>query len=317
MLKAILAAAIVSLPALAVAQSVPIPSLIKIVVPFAPGSTTDLVAKLTAEHLAARLGTTVIVEHKPGASTMIGAGAVANGPRDGSMLLMTTNTTVSAAATLQRTPFDLHKDLMPIAMIGDGPMVVGASAKSGIKTPADLVAAARARPDSVTYGTSGAGSLPHLSSELFADAAKVQLKHIPYKGGGAAVVDLAAGTIDIMFATYSTFAPHIQAGRVTAIGVTTSQPSAAYPSLPPIGSVAPGYAGSVWIAVFAQANTPPVLAQRLNRELNEVAAKNMADTLGTNGLPPVSLSLDEIRTRMRDEYGQWKRIATEKKISIE
>ncbi len=212
---------------MAVAQAVSIPPLIRLVVPFAPGSTTDHVARATAAQLALRLGTTVIVEHKPGASTMIGAGAVANGPRDGSMLLVTTPSTVSAAATLQKAPFDMNRDLVPIAMLGDGPMMVGASAQSGIKTPADLVAAARAKPDSVTYGTSGVGSLPHLSAELFADAARIQLKHIPYKGGGAAVVDLAAGTIDIMFATYSTLAPHIQASRAVAIAVTSRQPSPA------------------------------------------------------------------------------------------
>jgi tripartite-type tricarboxylate transporter receptor subunit TctC len=302
----------------ALAQQAPVPPLIKLIVPFASGSTTDVVARETAARLGTKLGTTVVVEIRGGGSTMIGAGAVANGPHDGSMLLMTTNSTVSAAATLQNTPFDINKDLIPIAMIGDGPMMVAASAKSGIKTPADLVAMARAKPDTVTYGTSGVGSLPHLSSELFADAAKVQLKHIPYKGGGAAVVDLAAGTIDIMFATQSTFAPHIQAGRVVAIGVTTPQPYSAFPGLPAMATAAPGFAGSVWIAVFAQSGIPAALAQRLNRELNEIAAgKEMSATLNHNGLPPVALSLDEIRTRMRDEYTNWKRVATDKKIVLD
>lgn len=310
-------ALLASAPA-AVAQQVIIPPTIKIVVPFASGSTTDLVARGTAAQLAARLGSTVIVELRGGGSTMIGAGAVANGPKDGSLLLMTTNSTVSAAATLQSTSFDMNRDLIPIAMIGDGPMMVGASAKSGIKTPADLVAAARAKPDMITYGTSGVGSLPHLSSELFADAAKVQLKHIPYKGGGAAVVDLAAGTIDIMFATHSTFAPHIQAGRVVPIAVTTRQPSPAFPALPSLTSVAPAYTGSVWISVFAQSGIPAALAQRLNRELNDIAAgKEMSALLNQNGLPPVALSLDEMRTRMRDEYLGWKKIAADKKIVLE
>jgi len=302
----------------AVAQPAVIPPTIRIVVPFASGSTTDLVARGTAAQLATRLGTTVIVELRGGGSTMIGAGAVANGPRDGSLLLMTTNSTVSAAATLQSTPFDMNRDLIPIAMLGDGPMMVGASAKSGIKTPADLVAAARAKPNTITYGTSGVGSLPHLSSELFADAAKIQLQHIPYKGGGAAVVDLAAGTIDIMFATHSTLAPHIQAGRVVPIAVTTRQSVAAFPGLPTMTSVAPTYSGSVWISVFAQSGMPPALAQRLNRELNDIAAgKEMSAVLNQNGLPPVALSLDEIRTRMRDEYTGWKKIAADKKIVLE
>ena len=303
---------------LALSQTVAIPPVIKIIVPFASGSTTDLVARGTAAQLATRLGNTVVVELRGGGSTMIGAGAVANGPKDGSLLLMTTNSTVSAAATLQSTPFDMNRDLVPIALIGDGPMMVGASAKSGIKTPADLVNTARAKPDSITYGTSGVGSLPHLSTELFSDAARIQLKHIPYKGGGAAVVDLAAGTIDIMFATHSTFAPHIQAGRVVPIAVTTRQPNAAFPGLPSLTSVTPAYAGSVWISVFAQSGIPAPLAQRLNREFNEIAAaREMSTVLNQNGLPPLALSMDELRTRMREEYNGWKKIAVDKKIVLE
>ena len=300
------------------AQQVAIPPVIKIVVPFASGSTTDVVARAMATQLGARLGNTVIVEIRGGGSTMIGAGAVANGPRDGSLLLVTTNSTVSAAATLKSVPFDMNKDLIPVSMTGEGLMMVGASAKSGIKTPADLVTAAKAKPDTITYGTSGVGSLPHLSTELFADAAKVQLRHVPYKGGGAAVVDLAAGTIDIMFGTYSTFAPHIQAGRVVPIGVTSPQTSPAYPAIATMGSAAPGYEGSVWIAVFAQGGTPPALAQRLNRELNDIAAsKEVSALLNQSGLPPVALPLDELRSRMRQEYANWKTIATAKKIELE
>jgi tripartite-type tricarboxylate transporter receptor subunit TctC len=231
---------------------------------------------------------------------------------------MTTNSTVSAAATLQNTPFDLNRDLIPIALIGDGPMMVGASSKSGIKTPADLLNTARAKPDTITYGTSGVGSLPHLSTELFSDAAKIQLKHIPYKGGGAAVIDLAAGTIDIMFATHSTFAPHIQAGRVVPIAVTTRQPNPAFPGLPTMASVAPAYAGSVWISVFAQAGIPVALAQRLNRELNEIAAgREVSAILNQSGLPPLALTMEDLRVRMRDEYNGWKKIAADKKIVLE
>jgi tripartite-type tricarboxylate transporter receptor subunit TctC len=303
---------------LAHAQQAPVPPVIKMVMPFATGSTTDLIARTLASQLSSRLGNNVIVDVRGGGSTMIGSGAVANGPKDGSMLLITTNSTVTAAATLKSVPFDMNRDLIPLAVIGDGPMIVGASAKSGIKTPAELIAAARANPDGITHGTSGVGSLPHLSVELFSQAAKVQLKHIPYKGGGAAVVDLASGTIDVMFATHSTFAPHVQSGRVNLIGVTTDKPYPTYPTLPPMNSVAPGFSGSVWVAVFAPAGIPPALAQRLNREMNEIAAtKEMNDMLVTNGLPPLALGLDELRTRMQAEHANWKKIASSKNITLE
>lgn len=306
------------LASLASAQQAAVPPVIKMVMPFATGSTTDLIARALASQLSSRLGTNVIIDIRGGGSTMIGSGAVANGPKDGSMLLITTNSTVTAAATLKNVPFDMNRSLMPLAVIGDGPMIVGASARSGIRTPAELVAAARANPDGLTHGTSGVGSLPHLSVELFSQAAKVQLKHIPYKGGGAAVVDLAAGTIDIMFATHSTFAPHVQSGRVNLIGVTTEKPFPTYPNLPPMATVAPGFSGSVWVAVFAPAGIPQALAQRLNREMNDIAAtREMHDLLVTNGLPPLALGLDELRNRMQAEYANWKKISSSRNISLE
>lgn len=302
----------------AIAQSSAVPPIIRIIVPFAPGASTDIVARKAATQLSSRLGNSVIVENRSGGSTMIGAGAVANGPRDGSLLLLTTPSTVSAAATMRNVPFDMNNDLIPIAMISDGPMTVAASAQSGIRSPADLVAMARANPDSVTYGTSGIGSLPHLSSEHFADAAKIRLKHIPYKGGALAVVDLAAGTIDVMLGTYLAFAPQIKAGRVHAIAVTTPQPSAALPGLPTMASVAPGYSGSVWLAVFAQANTPSSLSERLNREFNEISlTKDISETLAADGAVPVTMRLPELRARMRENFNTWKRLAVEKKIEVE
>ncbi len=302
----------------AMAQQVVIPPLIKMVVPFGAGSTTDIIARRTATQLAARLGTTVVVENRAGGSTMIGAAAIANGPHDGSMILVTTPSTVSAAAVLKKVTFDLNKDLIPLAILSDGPMLLAASAKSGLKSPAEIVVAARANPGAVTYGTSGVGSLPHLSFEMFADVAQVQLRHIPYKGGAFAIVDLAAGIIDLQLGTYATFAPHIKSGRVVAIGVSSRQTSPAYPGLPSMASAAPGYAGSVWIAAFAQAGTPLPLAQRLNRELNEIAtSKEITSIMEADGSAPVAMSLEELRARIRDESANWKNIASTRKISLD
>jgi tripartite-type tricarboxylate transporter receptor subunit TctC len=302
----------------AIAQQVVIPPLIKMIVPFGAGSSTDIVARKTATQLAARLGTTVVVENRAGGSTMIGAAAVANAPHDGSMILVTTPSTVSAAAVLKSVAFDLNKDLIPLSILSDGPMLLAASAKSGFKSPADVVAAARANPGTVTYGTSGVGSLPHLSSEMFAAAAQVQLSHIPYKGGAFAIVDLAAGAIDLQLGTYATFAPHIKSGRIVAIGVSSRQTNPAYPGVVSMASAAPGYAGSVWIAAFAQAGTPLPLAQRLNRELNEIAtSKEITSVMELDGSAPVAMSLEDLRARIRDEYANWKNIASTRKISLD
>ncbi len=303
---------------MAAAQQVTIPALIKVVVPFGTGTSPDVLGRAVGLQLATRLGTNVVIENRSGGSTMIGAATVANGPTDGSMILITSSSTLTAAATLKSTPIDMEKDLMPIAMIGDGPMFVAASAKSGIKTPADLVALARAKPDSITYGSAGIGSIAHLAVEMFADNAKIRMRHIPYKSGAFALTDLNGGTLDLSLGSHTTFAGSVQAGRVVLIGLTSRQPSAAYPSLAPLGSVAPGYAASNWVAAFATSRMAPAVAQRLNREINEIAkSKEISAILQSNDAAPAAMSLEELRTYMHNELASWKKLATDKKIAIE
>lgn len=322
MLKSFLAftsaLALLALAPIAAAQQVAIPPLIRVIVPFGTGTSPDILARATAIQLATRLGSNVVVENRSGGSTMIGAAAVANGATDGSMLLITSSSTLTAAATLKSLSIDMERDLIPIAMIGDGPMFVAASAKSGIRSPADLVARARATPDTLTYGSAGVGSIAHLAMELFADAAKIQLRHIPYKSGAFALTDLNGGTLDLSLGSHTTFAGSVQAGRVFLIGLTSREPSATYPGLAPLASVTPGYAASNWVAAFAPARMPPALAQRLNREINEIAkSKEISAILQGNDAAAAALSLEELRAYMRDELANWKRLATAKKIQVE
>lgn len=303
----------------AFAQQLPMPPLVRIVVPFAAGSSTDAMGRALAAQLSTRLGTNVIVENRAGGSGLIGASAVAKGPRDGSMLLFTSVSMITAVATLRTASFDPIGELVPVALVGEGPLVVAVSTKTEIKTPADLVAAARARPDALTHGTAGVGTLSHLSAEFFNDAAKVQIKHIPYKGAALAVIDLAGGTIDAMFAVNTTLAPQIKAGRVRLIGVTSDQPSSAYPDLPTMNSVAPGYNTTVWTAIFAPAGTPVALVQRLNREIREIVKsdKAMQDIMQFDGVAPGALSPEELARLVRESLATWKKIATAKNIVLD
>lgn len=301
------------------AQQVPIPPLVRIVVPFAADSSTDAMGRALAAQLSTRLGTNVIVENRAGGSGLIGASAVAKGPRDGSMLLFTSVSMITAVATLRTVSFDPISELAPVALVGEGPLVVAVSTKTDIKTPADLVAAARAKPDVLTHGTAGVGTLSHLSAEFFNDAAKVQIKHIPYKGAALAVIDLAAGTIDAMFAVNTTLAPQIKAGRVRLIGVTSEQPSPAYPDLPTMSSVAPGYTTTVWTAIFAPTGIPTALVQRLNREIREIVKsdKAMQDIMQFDGVAPGALSPEETARLVRESHATWKKIAVAKNIVLE
>ena len=291
------------------------PSVVRIVVPFTPGASTDLIARAVAAQLGPRLAANVIVENRPGASGLIGAGAVAKGPRDGSMLLVSSSSLVTTAATKPNMPFDVIAELMPIAMLGEGPMVVAVASSTAIKSPADLVAAARAKPDTVTHGSGGIGTIAHMAVELFNDAAKVQMRHIPYKGAAPALADLSAGTIDMMTASYTTLAPGIRSGRARLIGVTSSEPNPTYPGLPTMATVAPGFEASLWVAVFAPAGTPVAVAQRLNREINEIAKeKALRDYMQADGASPRELTLEELAPRVRETYLTWKKLAAAKNI---
>jgi tripartite-type tricarboxylate transporter receptor subunit TctC len=240
----VLAAALTCLAAPSHAQQPGVPPLIRIVVPFAAGGSTDVLARSVATQLGTRLATTVIIENRAGGGGLIGAGVVAKGPKDGSMLMLTTASLITAAATAPSPPLDVGTDLIPV---GRRSMVLAVSTKTDIKTPADLVAAARAKPDTITHGTAGVGSISHLTAEVLNDAAKIQTKHIPYKESSQAVIDLASGTIDMMVEINTSVAPQIKAGRVRLIGVTTKDPNPSFPGVLPVASAVPGFDVSFWV----------------------------------------------------------------------
>ena len=244
----------------------------------------------------------MIVENRAGGGGMIGTAAVAKGPKDGSMLLFHSSSLITAAATMKAVPVDVTTELTPVALVADGPMLVGVSAASGIKTPAELVAAARTKPEGITAGSGGIGSVGHLAAELLNDAAKVQIRHIPYKGAAPALTDVAAGTVDLLIASYSTLGPQVRSGRVVPIAVTSAQPSAAYPGVPPMGSAAPGYQTGIWYGMFAPAGVPPALLARLNAEIVDIAKSGDVQALvKADGAAAVPSSPEELAPRIRRE----------------
>jgi tripartite-type tricarboxylate transporter receptor subunit TctC len=301
-----------------VAQQTPLPAQIKIIVPFAAGASTDAAARAVASELGKRTGSNIIIENQPGASTFIGVGAAAKAPKDGSVLLMTSTSTITAAATKKTVPVDLTTDLMPVAQLTEGPLIIAASGQNNIKTPADLVTAARANPDVITHGTGGIGTLAHVAAEMINDVAKIQLKHIPYKGASLAVNDFVAGRIDLMIGVYTTVAPQIKAGRARLVAVTSAQPHPAFPNVPTMASVAPGLAIDIWVGFFAPLGTPPAVVQRLNRELIEVAkTKAVRDVVELDGSTPVAATSDEFGARVRSSLVSWKKLASDKHIVVD
>ena len=190
------------------------PKLVRIVVPFSPGASNDAIARTIAGPLAKRLDTSVIVENKPGASGIIGSDAVAKSPRDGSVLLLTSSTFLTAAATQARLPFDPLNSFAAIGTVGQNPSLLAVSSATPFKSANDLLAAARAAPGNLTYGTAGVGSIGHLVTEMFSAAAKIRMRHVPYKGAAIAAIDLAGGQIQVMVSSFSTLSPFLKADKV-------------------------------------------------------------------------------------------------------
>lgn len=295
-----------------------LPKLIRIVVPFAPGGSNDVIARALAGPLAKRLDTTVIVENKPGAAGVVGADFVAKSPKDGSVLLLTSSSFLTAAATQNQLPYDPIAAFAPVAMVGRGPMLLVVSATTPYLSPADVVAAARAKPGVLNYGTAGVGSIAHLTTELMDDTAKVQMTHVPYKGAALAAVDLASGQIQVMISNYSTVAPLMKSGKIKALAVTSDKPHSAFPGLPPLATVATGFNVDIWVGVFAPAGTPPSIVDRLNREINAVAASaDMTPVLEPDGTLPEAIGAAVFAGRVKDELVLWKRIAADHKIVAE
>jgi tripartite-type tricarboxylate transporter receptor subunit TctC len=311
-------AAVVTLTSPIHAQQAPLPAVVKIVVPATAGSGTDVLARAVAIQLQARTGSTFIVENKAGASTLLGSAAVAKSPKDGSVLLINSTTLLSAAALMKEPPLNVINDLVPVAMLVQSPILVTVSTKSNIKTPAEFVAAARAAPDTITHGTAGVGSIAHVAQELLGDAAKIKIKHIPYKGASAAVQDLTSGTIDMVMAMNSSVAPGIATGRTRAIAITSAQPNPSFPGVPTMASAVPGFSLDLWVGFFLPSGTPPAIVQRLNKDINEIAkTEKMRALMASDGGVPLAQTPEQISVSMRESFSVFKKLATEKNLIAE
>ena len=294
------------------------PKLVRIVVPFSPGASNDAIARTIAGPLAKRLDTSVIVENKPGASGIIGSDAVAKSPRDGSVLLLTSSTFLTAAATQARLPFDPINSFAAIGTVGQNPSLLAVSSATPFKSANDLLAAARAAPGNLTYGTAGVGSIGHLVTEMFSAAAKIRMRHVPYKGAAIAAIDLAGGQIQVMVSSFSTLSPFLKADKVRLLAITSAQPHPSFPDLPPLANTLPGFSSNTWVGVFAPAGTSPRFIERLNREINEISVlPEMKALLEPDGMLPLAISPAAFSARLQQELGQWKQVAESQKIVAE
>src|ERR1700723_2432435 len=264
---------------------------IKIVVPFAPGGGTDVIARTLAQEMAKNLGVNVLIENKPGAGTIIGTQAVAVSDPDGYTLLMGTFANAVNPSLNAKLPYDPHKDFAPVALVARSFNIVVVNPKSPIRSIADLIAAAKADPGKMTFGTFGAGTSAHLAGELFKDMAKVDLTAVPYKGAAPGITDLIGGQIDVMFTTVASAASLVESEQLRAIAVTSAERSPAFPQVPTVAEAGvPGYAAESWYGLFAPSGTPPEVIDRLNRSAAAAVQSEVFKRLSVNeGLVAVAL----------------------------
>jgi tripartite-type tricarboxylate transporter receptor subunit TctC len=293
--------------------------IVKIVVPFAPGGGTDVVARTLAQEMAKDLGATVIIENRPGAGTIIGTQAVATSEPDGYTLLMGTFANAVNPSLNAKLPYDAHGAFAPVSLIARSFNIVVVNPGSSIKSIADLIAAAKAEPDKLSYGTYGTGTSAHLAGELFKHMAKVNLTTVPYKGAAPAITDLIGGQIQVMFTTVASAASLVEAGQLRAIAVTSAERSAAFPRLPTVSEAGvPGYAAEAWYGLYAPAKTPPDIIDRLNRSAAKALQSDAFRRLGVNeGLVMVGGPPEELDRYFRGEEERWRKVIESAGIRIE
>ena len=292
---------------------------IKIVVPFAPGGGTDVVARTLAQEMARDLGATIVIENKPGAGTILGTQAVATSEPDGYTLLMGTFANAVNPSLKATLPYDPHADFAPVALIARSFNIVVVNPKSPYHSIADLIAAAKAEPEKLSYGTYGTGTSAHLAGELFKTLAKVNLTTVPYKGAAPAITDLIGGQIQVMFTTVASAASLVQGGQLRALAVTSAQRSPAFPDLPTVAEAGvPGYAAESWYGLFAPAKTPADVVDRLNKSAAIAVQSEAFRKLGVNeGLVMVASPPQELDRYFRGEEARWRKVIQDAGITAE
>ena len=308
-LKAWLAAALLAQAACAVAQSFPAKP-VRVVVAFSPGGVTDIIARTLGAKLADLWGQAVVVENRPGAGGSIGAVAVARAPADGYTLLVHSSGYAINAALNPALPYDPRKELIDVAPLAAQPMVLVVSPASGIATVRDLIAAARAKPGGLAYGSSGIGSGAHMNGEKFRIATGVELLHVPYKGGADSINDTIAQRLGFTFNTVTLALPHIREGRLRPLGVSTAQRSALLPDVPTIAEAGvAGFEFSFWNGLWAPAGTPPQIVERIAADVRRaLALPDMRERLTLLGAEPMSMSPEEFSRFVQSEIEDAARI---------
>ncbi len=292
---------------------------VRIVVPFSPGGATDIMSRLVAERLSARLGQAVIVENRPGGGTMIASDYVARAEPDGYTLLMAASSLGIAPSLYAKVNYDPIKDFAPVSQLASVVHVLEVHPSVPARNVGELIAYLKANPGKVSYGSVGAGSSTHLEAELFNSMAGVEMEHIPYKGSAPALTDLVAGRIQLMFDAWASSGPFVRDGRLRALAVTTTQPSAAVPDLPTVAdSGLPGYSAMPWLGLVAPAGTPGPVIGELHQAIADIVQEPAVQAKFSElGLDIIGNDPQAFADFIKQDIATWAKVARDANIRLE
>ena len=307
-----------SLTSSAIAQTFP-DRPIKLVVPYAPGGSADITARMIQDEWSKALGQPVVVENKAGAGGNIGVDSVAKSKADGYTIGLQTVSLAINPGLFPRMPYDTLKDLAPIGMVASSQHVLVVNDKTPAKNVKELIALAKAKPDQLSYASAGSGSTFHMSAELFKADADVSIMHVPYKGGGPALNDTIGGQVNMSFPVLSAAQPFVQSGRLRAFGVTGPKRSPLMPDVPTIAEAGvPNYSFETWFMVFAPAGTPQPVIDKLNTALNKTLnALDLKDRMVKAGFDPMPTTPAEARDRLGKELPKWSKLIKDRGITMD
>jgi tripartite-type tricarboxylate transporter receptor subunit TctC len=281
---------------------------VTIVVPFAAGGGSDLLARLVAQKLEEKLGKPFIIENRPGAATTLAAMQAVRATPDGSTLMQATSSTMAINVSMsKKMPYEPLKDLVPVALLSSSPFFLVVNNNSPVKTVADLIAIAKAKPNGLNYGSGGPGSMHHLSTELLQNLSGIQMTHVPYKATPPAMNDLMAGHIQVLFGDTTSTLPFIKQGTVRGVAVTTAKRSPAAPDIPTVAETVPGFESASWQMLVAPGATPPEVIALLNRTVHAIFSDPaVIDELSKRGIgPALTGTPDDVREFVKQEIVRW------------
>ena len=316
--RVVLSALPLLLASMARAQNFP-SGQVRLIVPFPAGGATDVLGRVLTSGLQTQWGQTVISEYKPGAAGLIGTRQVVVAPADGhTLLLASTGAILALAGSNQTGPADIARDLSPVSMIAAPPYILVVNPKVPVRTTAELIAYAKARPDKLSFGSSGVGSASHLSGALFSQMTGIEMLHVPYRGTGPAVTDLLGGRIEVMFSPALVVTPHIAAGTLRVIGTTGATRSPLFADFPTIAETGlPDYRSLGWFGLFAPAATPRDVVAKISADVGQVLSTPEAKTrLAEQGAEPAPNTPDEFTKFVNADIAKWLALAAKANIRL-